>query len=62
MSAVETDVSKRGIQADDVGALAQRALAVFWAIHLLCNNAGVWGGISVPLSSSSVDAACDATG
>ncbi len=38
--AVETDVSK----ADDVEALAQRTLAAFGAVHLLCNNAGVWGG------------------
>jgi NAD(P)-dependent dehydrogenase (short-subunit alcohol dehydrogenase family) len=40
--AVVTDVSK----AQDVDALAQRTLAAFGAVHLLCNNAGVWGGIS----------------
>jgi NAD(P)-dependent dehydrogenase (short-subunit alcohol dehydrogenase family) len=40
--AVATDVSK----AQDVDALAQRTLAAFGAVHLLCNNAGVWGGIS----------------
>jgi len=42
MLAVRTDVSK----AQDVEALAQRTLAAFGAVHLLCNNAGVWGGIS----------------
>jgi NAD(P)-dependent dehydrogenase (short-subunit alcohol dehydrogenase family) len=41
--AVVTDVSK----AQDVASLAQRTLAAFGAVHLLCNNAGVWGGISV---------------
>jgi NAD(P)-dependent dehydrogenase (short-subunit alcohol dehydrogenase family) len=35
--AVPTDVS----QARDVAALAQKALEVFGAVHLLCNNAGV---------------------
>ena len=45
--AVVTDVSK----ANDVDALAQRTLAAFGAIHLLCNNAGVWGGISAWESS-----------
>src|SRR6516164_3043848 len=35
--AVRTDVS----QARDVEALAQKALEVFGAVHLLCNNAGV---------------------
>jgi NAD(P)-dependent dehydrogenase (short-subunit alcohol dehydrogenase family) len=40
--AVVTDVSK----AQDVDALAQRTLAAFGAVHLLCNNAGVWAGIS----------------
>ena len=40
--AVVTDVSK----AQDVDALAQQTLATFGAVHLLCNNAGVWGGIS----------------
>jgi NAD(P)-dependent dehydrogenase (short-subunit alcohol dehydrogenase family) len=34
---VPTDVS----QARDVAALAQKTLAVFGAVHLLCNNAGV---------------------
>ena len=38
--AVVTDVSK----AQDVDALAQQTLATFGAVHLLCNNAGVWGG------------------
>lgn len=45
--AVVTDVSK----AHDVDALAQRTLAAFGAIDLLCNNAGVWGGISAWESS-----------
>jgi NAD(P)-dependent dehydrogenase (short-subunit alcohol dehydrogenase family) len=40
--AVVTDVAK----AQDVDALAQQTLATFGAVHLLCNNAGVWGGIS----------------
>jgi NAD(P)-dependent dehydrogenase (short-subunit alcohol dehydrogenase family) len=40
--AVVTDVSK----AQDVESLAQRTLTAFGAVHLLCNNAGVWGGIS----------------
>jgi NAD(P)-dependent dehydrogenase (short-subunit alcohol dehydrogenase family) len=40
--AVVTDVSK----AQDIAALAERTLAAFGAVHLLCNNAGVWGGIS----------------
>jgi NAD(P)-dependent dehydrogenase (short-subunit alcohol dehydrogenase family) len=40
--AVVTDVSK----AQDVESLAQRTLVAFGTIHLLCNNAGVWGGIS----------------
>jgi NAD(P)-dependent dehydrogenase (short-subunit alcohol dehydrogenase family) len=35
--AVRSDVS----QAKDVEALAQKALAAFGAVHLLCNNAGV---------------------
>jgi NAD(P)-dependent dehydrogenase (short-subunit alcohol dehydrogenase family) len=35
--AVRTDVS----QAKDVEALAQKTLAAFGAVHLLCNNAGV---------------------
>jgi NAD(P)-dependent dehydrogenase (short-subunit alcohol dehydrogenase family) len=33
-------------KAQDVDALAQRTLTAFGAVHLLCNNAGVWGGIS----------------
>src|SRR5262245_53278197 len=40
--AVVTDVSK----AQDVDALAQQTLAAFGAVHLLCNNAGVWAGVS----------------
>jgi NAD(P)-dependent dehydrogenase (short-subunit alcohol dehydrogenase family) len=40
--AVVTDVSK----AQAVDALAQRTLAAFGAVHLLCNNAGVWAGVS----------------
>ena len=40
--AVVTDVSK----AQDVESLAQRTLTAFGSVHLLCNNAGVWGGIS----------------
>jgi NAD(P)-dependent dehydrogenase (short-subunit alcohol dehydrogenase family) len=35
--AVPTDVSKAG----DVEALAQKTLAKFGAVHLVCNNAGV---------------------
>ena len=46
---VATDVSK----AQDVDALAQRTLAAFGAVHLLCNNAGVWAGISAWDSSLS---------
>jgi NAD(P)-dependent dehydrogenase (short-subunit alcohol dehydrogenase family) len=45
--AVATDVSK----AQEVDALAQQTLAAFGAVHLLCNNAGVWGGISAWESS-----------
>jgi NAD(P)-dependent dehydrogenase (short-subunit alcohol dehydrogenase family) len=47
--AVPTDVSR----ADDVSALAERALEAFGAVHLLCNNAGVFAaGLSweAPLS------------
>jgi NAD(P)-dependent dehydrogenase (short-subunit alcohol dehydrogenase family) len=40
--AVVTDVSK----AQDVDALAQRTLSAFGGVHLLCNNACVWAGIS----------------
>jgi NAD(P)-dependent dehydrogenase (short-subunit alcohol dehydrogenase family) len=38
--AVRTDVSK----ANQVEALAQRALDAFGAVHIVCNNAGVSGG------------------
>jgi NAD(P)-dependent dehydrogenase (short-subunit alcohol dehydrogenase family) len=38
--AVRTDVSK----ARDVERLARRTLDAFGAVHLLCNNAGVWAG------------------
>jgi NAD(P)-dependent dehydrogenase (short-subunit alcohol dehydrogenase family) len=41
--AVRTDVSRAG----DVEVLAQKALAVFGAVHLLCNNAGVATGAAV---------------
>ena len=41
--AVPTDVS----QAGDVEALAQKALEVFGAVHLLCNNAGVGTGAAI---------------
>src|SRR5215213_2544837 len=41
--AVRTDVSK----ADDVEALARRALDAFGAVHLLFNNAGVGAGTTV---------------
>jgi NAD(P)-dependent dehydrogenase (short-subunit alcohol dehydrogenase family) len=41
--AVRTDVSK----ADDVDALARRALDAFGAVHLLFNNAGVGAGTTV---------------
>jgi len=37
---VPTDVSS----AEQVDALANAAVASFGAVHLLCNNAGVWGG------------------
>ena len=41
--AVRTDVS----QADSVNALAEKTLEVFGAVHVLCNNAGVFaGGVS----------------
>ena len=39
--AVVTDVSKR----DSVFALADRAFATFGTVHILCNNAGVSGGL-----------------
>ena len=38
--AVKTDVSK----ADDAKALADKTVDTFGAVHLLCNNAGVWIG------------------
>jgi NAD(P)-dependent dehydrogenase (short-subunit alcohol dehydrogenase family) len=38
--ALWTDVSR----ASDVEALARRTLDAFGAVHLLCNNAGVWAG------------------
>jgi len=38
--AVRTDVSR----ADDVEALAERASEAFGAVHLVCNNAGVFAG------------------
>jgi len=38
--AVRTDVSK----ADDVNALAEKTIAAFGAVHIVCNNAGVTGG------------------
>jgi NAD(P)-dependent dehydrogenase (short-subunit alcohol dehydrogenase family) len=41
--AVKTDVSK----ADDVKALAEKTLDAFGAVHLLCNNAGVYGGTTI---------------
>jgi len=41
--AVLTDVSK----ARDVQVLAQKTLAAFESVHLLCNNAGVSGGASI---------------
>lgn len=42
--AVRTDVSK----AADVAALAEKTLATFGAVHVVCNNAGV-GGESAPV-------------
>jgi NAD(P)-dependent dehydrogenase (short-subunit alcohol dehydrogenase family) len=39
--AVATDVSKR----DSVFALADRVFAAFGTVHILCNNAGVSGGL-----------------
>ena len=41
--AVLTDVSK----ASEIAALAQRTLAAYGAVHLLCNNAGVGAGSTV---------------
>lgn len=38
--AVRTDVSR----AEDVDALARRAVDAFGAVHVVCNNAGVFGG------------------
>jgi NAD(P)-dependent dehydrogenase (short-subunit alcohol dehydrogenase family) len=38
--AVRTDVSR----ADEVEALAERAIEAFGAVHLVCNNAGVFAG------------------
>ena len=40
-SAVRTDVSKVG----DVAALAEKTLATFGAVHVVCNNAGVGTGV-----------------
>jgi NAD(P)-dependent dehydrogenase (short-subunit alcohol dehydrogenase family) len=40
---VLTDVSKSG----DVEALAQKTLAAFGAVHVLCNNAGVGAGATI---------------
>jgi NAD(P)-dependent dehydrogenase (short-subunit alcohol dehydrogenase family) len=42
---VQTDVS----DPDSVEALAQRAYAAFGAVHLVCNNAGVFGGRPGPI-------------
>ena len=39
--AVKTDVSK----AEDVEALANKTIDIFGGVHLLCNNAGVGGGV-----------------
>lgn len=39
--AVVTDVSKK----DSVFALADRTFATFGTVHILCNNAGVSGGL-----------------
>jgi NADP-dependent 3-hydroxy acid dehydrogenase YdfG len=41
--AARTDVS----QARDIETLAQKTLEAFGAVHLLCNNAGVWTGASI---------------
>ena len=49
VEAVQADVS----QADSVSELARRSLEIFGAVHVLCNNAGVFaGGLSwqAPLS------------
>jgi NAD(P)-dependent dehydrogenase (short-subunit alcohol dehydrogenase family) len=48
--AVRTDVSKAG----DVAALAEKTLAAFGAVHVVCNNAGV-GGDAVPVWEQSVE-------
>ena len=49
MLAVATDVSKPG----DVDALAERTLARFGKVHVLCNNAGV--SVGGPMWSSTLD-------
>jgi NAD(P)-dependent dehydrogenase (short-subunit alcohol dehydrogenase family) len=49
--AVRTDVS----QAENVEALAQKTLAAFGAVHLLCNNAGVATSGTVAWESSLTD-------
>jgi NAD(P)-dependent dehydrogenase (short-subunit alcohol dehydrogenase family) len=49
--AVRTDVS----QANDVEALAQKALDAFGAVHLLCNNAGVGNGFAAIWESTVAD-------
>jgi NAD(P)-dependent dehydrogenase (short-subunit alcohol dehydrogenase family) len=49
--AVPTDVS----QAKDIEALAQKTLAAFGAVHLLCNNAGVATSGTVVWESSLTD-------
>jgi NAD(P)-dependent dehydrogenase (short-subunit alcohol dehydrogenase family) len=47
--AVQTDVS----QARDIETLAQKTLAAFGAVHLLCNNAGV-AGTPAPIWESTI--------
>ncbi len=48
---VECDVSK----ADSVAQLAERTLEEYGAAHVLCNNAGVAGGMGGPIWEASLD-------
>jgi NAD(P)-dependent dehydrogenase (short-subunit alcohol dehydrogenase family) len=49
--AVHTDVSKEA----DVAALAEKTVARFGSVHLLCNNAGVVGAVTPIWKSSLLD-------
>ncbi|MBW2397062.1 MAG: SDR family NAD(P)-dependent oxidoreductase, partial [Deltaproteobacteria bacterium] len=48
---VECDVSK----ADSVAQLAERTLEEYGAAHVLCNNAGVAGGMGGPIWEATLD-------